>query len=92
MTVFAIGEFDFDNGWAGGFGCGVVYCKIVGGLGFADVAGIDSGEEFLGGGEDGGNGFLVVLEGFERLFAEFAVVGGDADAVVGVGAHFGLVD
>lgn len=36
MTVFAIGEFDFDNGWAGGFGCGVVYCKIVGGLGFAD--------------------------------------------------------
>lgn len=46
----------------------------------------------MGGGEDGGNGFLVVLEGFERLFAEFAVVGGDADAVVGVGADFGLVD
>lgn len=58
----------------------------------ADVAGIDAGGEFLGGGEDGGDGFLVVLKGAEVLFAEVAVVGGDADAVVRVGADFVLVN
>ena len=46
----------------------------------------------MGGGEDGGDGFLVVLEGAEVLFAKFAVIGGNADAVVGVGADFYLVD
>ncbi len=57
-----------------------------------DVAGIDAGGELLGGGEDSGDGFLVVLKGAQVLFAEAAVVGGDADAVVGVGADFVLID
>jgi hypothetical protein len=56
----------------------------------ADVAGIDTGGELLGGGEDGGDGFLVVLEGAQVLFAEFAVVSGDADAIVRIGADFVL--
>ncbi len=58
----------------------------------ADVAGVDAGGEFLGGGEDGGDGFLVVLKFTEVLFAERAVFGGDALAVAGVGAGFHLVD
>ena len=35
MTVFAIGEFDFDDGGTTGFGCGFVGCGVRG-LGFAD--------------------------------------------------------
>jgi len=35
----------------------------------ADVAGIDASGEFLGGGEDGGDGFLVVLENLQVLLA-----------------------
>jgi hypothetical protein len=58
----------------------------------ADVSGIDSGGEFLGGSEDGGDSFLVILKGLEVLFAEFAIVGGDADAVVGFCADLYLVD
>lgn len=44
------------------------------------------------GGEDGGNGFLVVLEGAKVLFAEAAVVSSNPDAVIGVGADFVFVD
>ena len=58
----------------------------------ANIAGIDAGGELLGSGEDGGDGFLVVLEGAEVLFAEAAVVGGDADAIVGVSADFEFVN
>ena len=57
-----------------------------------NVAGIDSGGEFLGGGENSRDSFLVVLKGAEVLFAQFAIVCGDADAVVGFCADFGLVD
>jgi len=58
----------------------------------ADVAGVYTGGEFLGGGQDGRNGAIVILEFAQVLFAEFAIVGGDADAVHRVGVGFDLVD
>ena len=58
----------------------------------AHVAVIDPRGELLGGGEDGGDGLLVVLEGPEPGVAQFAVVGGDPLAVVGIAAALELVD
>jgi hypothetical protein len=58
----------------------------------ADVAGVDAGGEFLGGGEDGGDGLFVVLEVAEVEVAEGAIVGGDTGAVVGVRGGFVLID
>ncbi|HLK47108.1 MAG TPA: hypothetical protein VKT49_03175 [Bryobacteraceae bacterium] len=58
----------------------------------ADVARIDPGGEFLRSGQDGGDGFLVVLEIAEILLTQVAIVGGDALAVVGIGHGLHLVD
>ena len=53
---------------------------------------IHAGRKFLRCGEDGWNGFLIVLKVSQVLFAQFAVVGCDALAVVRVFARFQLVD
>ena len=58
----------------------------------ADIASVNAGGEFLRGGENSGDGFFVVLEVAEELFADEAVVGGDAGAIVWVAAGFRLID
>ena len=58
----------------------------------ADIAGIDAGGEFAGSGEDGGDGFFVILKVTEMLLAQGPIVGGDTLAVVGIGVGFVLVD
>ena len=58
----------------------------------ANVAGIDTGGQLLGRGEDGGDGLLVILERSQILFSQCAVVGRDPMAVIRVGAGFHLVD
>ncbi len=58
----------------------------------AHIAGIDPGGELLGGGQDGRDRLLVVLEGAQVLFAQGPVVGRDPLAVVRVLALLHLVD
>lgn len=58
----------------------------------ADIAGIHAGRKFLRCGKDGGDGFFVVLEIPQMLFAQLAVVGCDTLAIVWVGAGFHLID
>ena len=58
----------------------------------ADVAGIHAGRELLRGGQDRGDGLLVVLEVAQVLFAQLAVVGRHPLAVVRVVAGLHLVD
>ena len=58
----------------------------------ADIASVNAGGKFLRGGENSGDGFFVVLEVAEELFADEAVVGGDAGAIVWVAAGFRLID
>ena len=58
----------------------------------ADIPCIHAGGELLRGGQDGGDGLLVVLELPQVLFAERAIVGRDATAIVRVLAGPHLVD
>ena len=47
----------------------------------SNVEGINTGGEFLGGGEDCGNGLLIVLELLQQAFSFQSVIGCDADRV-----------
>ena len=58
----------------------------------ANVAGIHAGRELLRGGQNRRDGLFVVLKVAQVLVAEFAIVGGDALAIVRVVAGLHLVD
>ena len=58
----------------------------------AHVAGVHAGGELLGGGQDGRQGLVVILELGQRLVPEVAVGSGDAQAVVQIGRLLVLAD
>jgi len=58
----------------------------------AYIAGIHTGGKLVRGGQDGGDGFLVVLKFAQVLFTQLAFVGGHAHAVMRVTDAVELVD
>ena len=57
----------------------------------AHIAGIDASAQFIRCSQNGGQQLLVVLEGSQRSFAHFAIVGGHAFTIVAGWALFVLV-